>query len=308
MPPAPRGATRGLAAEGLSFARPKLRLFAGAALISLSPVWVELVDVSPTTSGFYRVAFGGLALTLYLLLRRRSLSFSAPVWRMLFVAAVFFALDLWFWHRSIVYIGPGLSTLLANFQVFLLMFAGIVFYRQRPHAAQVAALPLALAGLGMIVGFDWNSLPGDYRLGVVFGLLTALAYGSYLLTMRALRDKADRRLPVREIAAMSLMVAAMLGVSAMLEGQSLAIPTARDAGWLLAYGLLSHGLGMILIASSLPQVTTTDAGLALLLQPTLSFAWDVLLFDRALSPVQFAGAGVALLAIWLGTRARSNQA
>lgn len=286
---------------------PKLRLYAGAALISLSPVWVELTSVSPTTSGFYRVAFGGAALTLYLLARRRKIEFPSATWRMLFVAAIFFALDLWFWHRSIRYIGPGLSTLLANFQVFLLMFAGVVFYRQRPHAAQVLAVPLAIGGLAMIVGLDWRSLPGDYRLGIGFGLLTALAYGSYLLTMRALRDKADQALPVREIAAMSLMVAVMLGVSAMVEGVSLAIPSAADAGWLLAYGVVSHGVGTILIASSLPQVSTTDAGLALLLQPTLSFTWDVLLFDRAFAPVQLAGAGVALFAIWLGTRGRSDQ-
>lgn len=288
-------------------ANPKLRLFAGAALISLSPVWVELTNVAPTTSGFYRVAFGGVALALYLLARRRKVDFAPATWRMLFVAAVFFSLDLWFWHRSIGYIGPGLSTLLANFQVFLLMFAGIVLYRQRPHAAQVVAVPLALGGLAMIVGLDWKSLPGDYRLGVVFGLLTAAAYGSYLLTMRALRDKADRQLPVREIATMSLMVAVMLGVSAAIEGVSLAIPSVADAGWLLAYGLVSHGLGMILIASSLPQVSTTDAGIALLLQPTLSFAWDVLLFDRPFTTMQFAGAGVALFAIWLGARGRSNQ-
>ena len=37
------------------FAEPRVRLFVGAALISLSPVWVKLVTVSPTTSGFYRV-------------------------------------------------------------------------------------------------------------------------------------------------------------------------------------------------------------------------------------------------------------
>ena len=41
-------------------------------------------------------------------------------------AGVFFSLDLWFWHRSIIYIGPGLSTLLANFQVFILMLVGIL--------------------------------------------------------------------------------------------------------------------------------------------------------------------------------------
>ncbi len=288
-------------------ARPKWRLFAGAALISLSPVWVSLTSVSATTSGFYRAGFGGVALTLYLLMRRRRVQFTASAWRMLFVAAVFFALDLWFWHRSILYVGPGLSTLLANFQVFLLMLAGILHYQQRPHAAQVVAVPLALAGLGMIVGLDWQTLPGDYRLGVVFGLLTAVAYAGYLLTMRALRARADQQLPVREIAMMSLMVAAMLGAAALVEGQSLAIPTGADAGWLLAYGLFSHGLGMILIASSLPQVSTTDVGIALLLQPTLSFLWDVLFFDRPFTPMQFAGAGVTLFAIWLGARSRSTS-
>ena len=86
-------------------------------------------------------------------------------------------------------------------------------------------------------------------------------------------------------------------------------PIEGDAGWLLAYGLLSHGLGMILIASSLPQVTTTDAGIALLLQPTLSYLWEMLFFDRPFTLVQFAGAGVTLFAIWLGARSRatSNQ-
>ncbi len=43
-------------------ANPTLRLFIGAAIISLSPVWVRLADVAPSTSGFYRLAFGGAAL------------------------------------------------------------------------------------------------------------------------------------------------------------------------------------------------------------------------------------------------------
>ncbi len=51
----------------LRFSNPRLRLFAGAIMISFSPVWVKLVDVSPTTSGFYRLAIGGVALALFLL-------------------------------------------------------------------------------------------------------------------------------------------------------------------------------------------------------------------------------------------------
>ncbi len=291
----------------LLLANPRLRLFAGAALISLSPVWVKLVGVSATTSGFYRVFIGGVALGLYLLVARKPLQFSRRVWQLLGLAAVFFALDLWFWHRSIIFIGPGLSTLLANFQVFILMLAGIFVLRQKPTVTQLLAIPLALFGLGMIVGLDWQSLPDDYRLGVAYGLLTALAYAGYLLTMRYSREDVEYGMPTREIAVISVVSAAILGASAMVEGQSLAIPTVGDFGWLVAYGVLSHCLGYILIVSSLPQVSTTEAGLALLLQPTLSFVWDVVFFARPMTPTELAGAAIALGAIYLGSRRTSKQ-
>ncbi len=290
-----------------AFANPRLRLFAGAALISLSPVWVKLVDVSPTTSGFYRVFFGGIAISLYLLLSRKQLQFSKRVWQILVLAAVFFALDLWFWHRSIIFVGPGLSTLLANFQVFILMLAGVLALRQRPSGLQIVAVPLALFGLAMIVGFDWRDLPPDYRMGVIYGFLTALVYAGYLLTMRFVRKDVASGMPTREIAVVSVAAAIMLGISAVAEGQSLVIPSMSDAGWLLAYGVLSHSLGYILIVSSLPQVSTTEAGLALLLQPTLSFVWDVLFFARPMTPAELSGAAIALIAIYLGSRQSSKQ-
>ena len=238
---------------------------------------------------------------------RQRLQLTKRVWLLLAAGAVFFALDLWFWHRSINYIGPGLSTLLANFQVFFMMAAGVLLLGQKPRLVQVIAVPLALVGLGMIVGFDWQSLPADYRLGVILGLLTAVAYAGYMLTMRVARTGSPHRLPTREVAIVSLGSAAILGVSALTEGVSLAVPTATDAAWLLAYGLVSHCLGLLFIASSLPKVSTTEAGLALLLQPTLSFAWDVLFFARPLTATELVGAAIALLAIYMGSRQPSKQ-
>lgn len=288
-------------------ASPRLRLFVGAALISLSPVWVRLVSVPPTTSGFYRVLIGGLALAVYLFLSRRRLELSPRAWKILAFAAVFFALDLWFWHRSINYIGPGLSTLIANFQVFFMMLAGAVLLGQMPRPAQLVAVPLALLGLGLIVGLDWQSLSGEYRLGVVFGLLTAASYAGVLLCLRASRSGSKHRIPTREVAVTSLACALILGVTALAEGESLAIGSLSDAGWLVGYGVLSHCMGWLFIASSLPQVTTTEAGLALLLQPTLSFSWDVLFFDRPMSAIELLGAGITLFAIYLGSRQSSKQ-
>lgn len=284
-----------------------MRLFVGAGLVSLSPVWVKLVNVSPTTSGFYRAIIGGCALALFLVATGRRVDFSKRAWIILSMSSVFFALDLWFWHRSIIYIGPGLATLLANFQVLFMMLAGLLLLGQRPRPIQIVAVPLALLGLALIIGVDWRSLPEDYRLGVVFGLLTAVMYAGYLLTMREVRTQSSYRLPAREVAVISLGSAALLAVSAFAEGQSLSIPTYADAAWLVAYGILSNCLGLLFIASSLPQVSPTEAGLALLLQPTLSFVWDIVFFARPLTAVEFAGAVIALIAIYLGSRPASKQ-
>ncbi len=288
-------------------ANPTLRLFIGAALISLSPVWVRLVDVAPSTSGFYRVLIGGTALVIYLLATRRRLHLSKRAWWLLIVAAVFLALDLWFWHRSINYIGPGLSTLLANFQVFFMMIAGIVLLRQTPRPAQIIAVPLALLGLALIVGFDWATLPENYKLGVVLGLLTAMAYAAYLLTLRLIRETSTFRVPTREMAVVSIMCAVILAVSVVAEGESLAIPSYADLGWLIGYGVLSHCLGWLFIASSLSEVSAVETGIALLLQPTLSFVWDVLFFSRPMTAIELAGASIALVAIYLGSRPPSKQ-
>jgi drug/metabolite transporter (DMT)-like permease len=286
---------------------PRVRLFVGAGLVSLSPVWVKLVNVPPTTSGFYRAIIGGCALVLFLVATGRRLNFSKRVWLILGLSSILFALDLWFWHRSINYIGPGLATLLANFQVFFLMLAGLLLLGQKPRPIQIVAVPLALVGLALVVGLDWQSLPEDYRLGVVFGLLTAVAYAGYLLTMREVRTRTTYRLPAREVAVISIATAALLAVSAVAEGQSLAIPSFSDAAWLFAYGILSNCLGLLFIASSLPQVSTTEAGLALLLQPTLSFTWDVVFFARPFTAIELTGAVITLAAIYLGSRPASKQ-
>ena len=274
----------------------------GAFMISFSPVFVSLVNVSPTTSGFYRVFFGGVALTTFIFLSGRRLSFNKSIWIALVFSAVFFTADLWFWHRSILYVGPGLSTLLANFQVFFMLLASIMLFKQQPTKMQIIAIPVALLGLLAIVGIDWNQLHSDYRLGVIFGLLTAVSYTGYMLFMRQAQIDSKHVLPVREIAIMSLLVALSLGVIAQVEGESLAINSLQDLSLLLAYGLFSHATGLILIASALAKVTTAEVGIVLLLQPSLSFIWDVLLFNRSFTLVEFIGVSMVLIAIYMSSK------
>ncbi len=284
------------------------RVLAGAAMISFAPVFVRLVHVPPTTSAFYRTLIGGIMLLFLVRLRKERLGFSRGALLALVGAGLFFALDLWAWHRSIWFVGPGLSTLLANFQVFFLALAGIVLFRERLRKELVIAIPMAIAGLTLIVGFDWNRLGSEYRWGVFYGLLTAVAYAAYILSLRRARVGGGRASVAGDLAVASLFSAAVLLISVFAEGVSLAVPSFGDGALLVAYALVAQVLGWLLISSSLKDVPASLVGLLLLLQPTLAFVWDVLIFGRGFGGMEIGGAVLALTAIYLGSRRDDTRA
>ena len=285
-----------------------IRLLIGAVCISFSAVFVKVLSVPPTVSAFYRLLFGGGFLLLYILATKRSLLRDLTGLLAIFLAAVFFAGDLWTWHRSIIYVGPGLATMLANFQVFFLALAGMLFFGERWRWQLVVAIPTALLGLGMIVGFEWRILTDEYRTGIWLGLLTAMFYAGYILSLRRTRTDGRQRSAVGDLALVSLISAALLGISATAAGDSLALSWSMDLGILLAYGLVAQVLGWLLIAHSLGQVPASRVGLILLLQPLLAFVWDVLFFSRSITPIELTGAVLTLLGIYLGMRKAPRSA
>ena len=281
------------------------RLIAGAVMISFSAVFVELVSVSPATSAFYRVLFGGLILLAIVLWRRERPRFSIAGLVMLSLAALFFALDLSFWHRSILFVGPGVATLLANFQVFILAATGVIAFRERLTLFQMLSIPLAISGLVLLVGLDWSSFSRGYQSGVLLGLITAVCYAGYLLSLRRARVTESSGSPFASITVVSLTTAVFLALAMWPEHASFAIPTWKDAGWLVCYGVFAQVLGWVLISSGISKVRASQVGLILLLQPVGAFIWDVTIFGRRFTVVQIAGALLALAAIYLGTIRRA---
>lgn len=277
----------------------------GAVLISFSAPFAGMVDVSPSTSGFYRMAFGSLGLLVLLLaVPRWRGSLKADIgkgWLASLLIGAFFTLDLWFWHRSIVWIGPGLATLLANFQVFVMTLAGLLLFGERPGWRFMTGLMLALSGLWLLVVQHWPGLNDEQRLGVVFGLLTALAYTGYMLSLRHSQSGSGKLNPVLRLFQVSLCTAVLMAVLNGFEGHSFMIPDARNLWILVAYGLLCQVLGWLLITNGLPGIAAGLAGLLLLLQPTLSVSWDMLFFGLKLTAWQWFGLLLALVGIYFGS-------
>ncbi|MBN2124677.1 MAG: DMT family transporter [Deltaproteobacteria bacterium] len=281
-----------------------LQLAGGAAMISFSAVFVKLAHVGPTMAGFYRVLFGGIILAVMVRARGEKLIHEKGYLLAGLLSAAFFALDLSLWHRSITYVGPGLATLLANFQVFFLAALGILVFKEIPSWRLLASIPLAMIGLYLIVGVTWDQLGEGYKLGVLLGLITALCYTAYILTLRKTRSLTTNASSLSTIALVSLLAALIMGLEALVQGESFAIPDLQSWSALLAYGVVSQVLGWVLISAGLLKVAASQVGLVLLLQPTLAFLWDILFFSRPTVFVEILGAALALLAIYLGTTAR----
>lgn len=277
----------------------------GAVLISFSAVFVKLSSTGPTVAGFYRVAFGGAILVPWVLVRGDSLWRGSRAALLACVAGLLFAADLAFWHRSIQHVGPGLATILSNFQVFLLAGVGVAAYGEHAGWRLWSAIPLAIGGLFLLFGRDWNVLPASYHLGVLFGVLTAASYGTYLLILRTSQRRAPRLSAEANLAWISVLAALLLAALAGIEGESFAIPNAHTAAALAAYGVVSQVVAWVLISRGIPHVPASRVGLILLLQPSLAFVWDVLFFHRPTDVLDVVGAALAVAAIYFGTTGKA---
>lgn len=270
-------------------------------MVSFAPIMVRMSESPPTTAAFYRTILGGLMLLLYLVIRGQPVALRRRIILALAIGGVAFAFDLFFWHRSINLVGPGLATLLAGFQVFILAGVGVLAFGENLRWQLIVAIPVAFLGVALIIGIDWSLLTPAYRKGIAFGLITAICYSGYLLVMRWARKNASAGVsPIAEVAWMSLACAAVLAVLSVQTGESLAVSSGSEALLLFGYAFIAQ-LALVVISSSLNKVPASLVGLLLLLEPTFAYVWDLTFFQRSVSLLEIAGAALVVVAIFLGS-------
>ena len=277
-----------------------LYVLAGAVCISFSPLFVRLDDVGPTAVAFYRLLWGGTALLAVALFRGERLLPSRSLFLLMLASAAFFTGDLACWHQSILYIGPGLATIVTNFQVFILALIGVLFFRESMGKRLLISIIAAFAGLWLLVDVNPADMPENVAAGLFLGLCTASFYSGYILTLRRSQRLPDRLPPISNMAVISLAAMLFSGVLATVQGQSLIVPSLNSNLLLMAYGFGCQGLGWFLLSKGLPHLPASKAGLLMLLQPSLAFVWDVVFCGRPTSLTGYCGAILALLAISSG--------
>lgn len=283
---------------------PLVAMLVGAVLISTSAVFVKWVDVGPTASAFWRMALaaGMLVPFVAVALRRARLAWRpAPrVLALVALAGAFFALDLWMWHRSILYVGVGMATLLGNFQVFVLAAYGAFVLHEHGGWRLWTGLLLAISGLALMLLPGWAGFDDRFRAGVGFGLGTAGAYAGFLIAFRRAQSTRGDASNEALLWWMCVFTAAPLLPLAIAAGETLQPPGIDDWSSLVAYAFIAQVCGWLVIGRAMPKLSAGALGLCLLLQPLLAYVWDATLFGTRLDAAGLAGLALSLAGIFLG--------
>ena len=290
-----------------------LALAFGAFAIGFAPVFAafalkpEYGGFGPASIGFYRILFALPLMWLVLWITPSKLdslskSQKRPI-GLLALSGVFFAIDLVSWHWSIKYTSIANATLLANFApLWVTLWAGHLF-GEKIHIRFFIALGIAIIGATILMRTSFQLKP-EQLLGDLLSLLTAISYGSYMLTVKKLRETC----PPQQIMAWSgLFAVPIMFFAAMISGESMISPQLNGWAILIGLALISHFAGQSLIAYAFGHLPASLTSLNLLLQPVFAAALGWLLLSQAMVGKQMIGAIIILSALSIANRSVKSK-
>lgn len=294
----------------MSTIRSFLVLLFGTLCISFAAVFVKLLGMgmmAPTPIGFWRTFIGAIILFAWSALARKSLWIPRSILAWSFLGGFIFFLDLFLWHRSIIYSGAGIATILASTQVFITAVLGYYAFREKLTPSYFVMALSAIVGVALLTGLGSEvEFSEQYIAGIIFGLLTGVVYGGYIIIMKIIGHRKDRPDFRTVMAWTSLFTAFFLCLASFIEGTELAPPDLYSLSVLATLALVVQVLGWWAITNSLPGLTSSKSALVLVLQPVLTTVWGIIFFDEYLTVTQLTGAVITLGAIYFGAVRRSG--
>jgi len=288
--------------------RPELTVFIGALGLAFSGIFFRLSHTSPETGAFFRCLFA--LPPLFALMRweerrwgKRTVRQRTYAW----VAGVFFAADLLFWHHGIEFVGAGLATVLSNTQVVLIGALAYFFASERPHRWVLASIPVVSVGVVLVSGLlEKGAYGANPARGTVYGLLTGLAYTGFLLVLRrGQRGVVGPGGPLFDSTLSCTLVCLLTGVAI---GDLNWTPSAAALGWLVLLALLTQFLAWILVAISLPRLPAIVTSVSLTFQPVCTVLFAAVILGESPSALQLIGAGTIIIGLVVSSLARRGAA
>ena len=283
-----------------------LALFVGAVTIAFAPILVRLSELGPSATGFHRFL---LAIPLYWAIAAtlpRSVAEAGGSERprtirdffLIVMAGVYLAADVAVWHYSIQMTTVANSTLLANVAPVFVVLGGWLLFRTRVTGTYLIGLAAAMAGV-FILSRASLSLSHDHFIGDLLGVLTAVFYAAYQMSIERLR----RRFSTVTIMKYAIPASALVMLPiALASSEDLWPVTLTGWGFLIALAAGPQVFGQGLIAWALAHLPVAFASVSLLVQPVTAALVAWALFGEHIGLQQGIGAVIVLAGIMLARR------
>lgn len=277
----------------------------GILSISFSAVFVRLAAVSPVTATFFRAAYAlPILVVLWIAQRGKDRRTRRERWLAL-ASGLVLAVDLDLWHESIILVGAGLSTVIANTQVIFVAAAARLLYREPLPPSRVALIGIVFTGVALTSGLGRSDAYGSAPiLGVVLGVLAGLSYSTFLLVFREANKTASRAGPLLD-STIGTTIGAL--ASTFIDPHFTLLPPPSAQLWLVLLAINSQVIGWLLIGAALPKLPAIETSVLLVGQPVITLVWGVLLFGEHLSRLQWIGAAIVLAGVAALSLARPSR-
>ena len=273
-------------------------LITGAIAIAFSPIFVRFSDVDPIMTAFYRI-FISLPFFLFFssfnIIEKVKFPEFNNSYVIFLVSGIFFALDLICWHWSIKLTTVSKATFLSNLAPIVVIIFSLIFLKEKFSKFFYLAVLLSMVGMLMLLGESFKFNKSQF-IGDLLGVLTAVWYGSYIVTISQLRKKYNST----SIMFLSgIVTAIILLIVSILFEQSLIPQSLFTITIIFLLGFICQFMGQSFITYSLAYLSASLSSLCLLIQPIAATVLAYFFFQEKLTTIQFFGSALILIGIYI---------
>lgn len=277
-----------------------LGLLLGCVLFGLGSLIVAHVPLGAFAMAFWRLLVSTFVFLVLAYVFRQRFPVTRPALMCALLSGAALGLDLALWHESIYAVGPGISTLLNSLQIFFLALIGYVFYQEKQSLVQLLSLCLAVVGVALIASPEFA-----HNLQAGWGFVSGIVSGAFLAISMTFVRQTNRCENVAIFPMMSLVgiggMLVCLPLMLMFDADKMLPTTWAQVGWVLIYGMVMQCVAWGLIAYSIPRLSLALTGLLLLSEPVAALLIDYFWLNKPINALQWGGAVLTMLAIYLGS-------
>ncbi len=279
----------------MPFAGAILALLVGGLVMGFSPVFVREAEVDAFASAFWRVLFALPVLYAWALYERPQAKHAVAMTVPAFLAGIFFAGDLVFWHLAILHTTMANATFMVCLSPVWVAALSPVVLGEKTNPRALFGLAVCIAGLLLLIGSSFQ-IDRARLIGDIYGIITSFFLGSYFVAIRFARKQATSGILFWNS---TLITTAVLFLVALLVGGDFFPQTAK--GWfsLVSLGVVTHAGGQGLVTIAMGLLTAVFSSLVIFVEAIAAAFFGWILFDETMSPLQWGGSILILFGVWL---------